>query len=171
MAFTSVALQEQPPPAVNPITSAGRGPKNPAAGVIATGPATAPEIAPSALARPFLIHSAALQPSAAAADAKCVATKALVARLLAVSALPALNPNHPTHSKQAPMKLRTRLCGGIGCLGYPVRLPRYSAQTSAETPEEMCTTVPPAKSSVGNFPPSDAFSNPPLPHTMCASGA
>src|SRR5437879_12638085 len=128
-------------------------------------------MAPSALARPFFSHSAALHPIAAAAVAKCVATKALVARLLAANALPALNPNQPTHSKHAPMKLSTRLCGGIGCLGYPVRFPRYSAQTSAETPEEMCTTVPPAKSSVGNFPPSDAFSTPPLPYTLCASGA
>src|SRR5258707_7226610 len=154
-----------------PIASAGMGPTNPAAGVIATSPATAPEIAPSALARPFLTHSAALQLSAAAAAPKCVATNALDASEFDASALPALNPNHPTHSKHAPMKLSTRLCGGIGCLGYPVRLPRYSAHTSAETPEEMCTTVPPAKSSVGNFPPSAAFSNPPLPHTMCASGA
>src|SRR5947199_393175 len=89
----------------------------------------------------------------------------------AASAMPALKPNHPTHSKHAPMKLSTRLCGGMGCFGYPVRLPKYSAHTSAETPEEMCTTVPPAKSSVGNFPPSDAFSSPPLPHTICASGA
>src|SRR6202521_3723191 len=158
-------------PVSNAITSAGIGPTNPEAGVIATSPAAAPEIAPSALARPFLSHSAALQPSAAAAAAKWVATTALVARLLAARALPALKPNQPTHSKQAPIKLNTRLCGGIGCFGYPLRLPRYSAHTSAETPEEMCTTVPPAKSSVGNFPPSDAFSNPPLPQTMCASGA
>ena len=35
----------------------------------------------------------------------------------------------------------------------------------------MCTTVPPAKSSVGNLPPSVALRNPPLPQTMCASGA
>ena len=34
----------------------------------------------------------------------------------------------------------------------------------------MCTTVPPAKSKAGNFPPSAAFSRPPLPHTMCAIG-
>src|SRR5947207_4928245 len=138
---------------------------------MATRPATAPEIAPNALARPFLIHSAALQLRAAAAVAKCVAINALVARELAANALPALNPNQPTHSRQAPMKLSTKLCGGIGCLGNPVRLPKYRAQTSAETPELMCTTVPPAKSSVGNFPPSDAFSSPPFPHTMCASGA
>src|SRR5712664_2974021 len=102
---------------------------------MATSPATAPEIAPSALARPFLSHSATLQPSAAAAAAKCVATKALVARLLAASALPALKPNHPTHSRQAPIKLSTTLCGGMACLGYPMRWPRYRAQTSAETPE------------------------------------
>src|ERR1700687_5906230 len=158
-------------PAMNPIASAGIGPTNPAAGVIATSPATAPDIAPSALALPFLIHSAALQLNAAAAVAMWVATKALVARALAASALPALNPNHPTHSKHAPMKLRTKLCGGMGCFGNPVLFPRYNAHTSAETPELICTTVPPAKSSVGNFPPSEAFSSPPLPQTMCANGA
>jgi len=63
------------------------------------------------------------------------------------------------------------LWGGIGSAGNPNLLPNTSAQTSAETPELMCTTVPPAKSSVGNRPPSDAFSNPHLPHTMCAIGA
>ena len=47
------------------MASAGIGPTNPEAGVIATSPATAPEIAPSALARPFFNHSAALHPSAA----------------------------------------------------------------------------------------------------------
>src|ERR1051326_946663 len=153
------------------MNNAGIGATNPAAGVMATNPATAPEIAPSALARPFLIHSAALQLSAAAAEAKCVATNALVASAFDASALPALNPNHPTHSKHAPIKLNTMLCGGIGCLGNPVRFPRYSAHTNADTPELMCTTVPPAKSSVGNLPPSAALRNPPLPHTICASGA
>src|ERR1700745_352511 len=153
------------------MTSAGIGPTNPAAGVMATSPATAPEIAPRALARPFLTHSAALQARAAGAAPKCVATKALDAKEPAARALPALKPNHPTHSKHAPMKLSTRLCGGMGCLGYPVRLQRYSAQPRAETPEEIWTTVPPAKSSVGNFPPSEALSKPPFPHPMCASGA
>src|SRR5260370_2043536 len=112
------------------MASAGIGPTNPEAGVIATSPATAPEMAPSALARPFFSHSAALQPSAAAAVAKCVATKALVARLLAASALPALNPNQPTHSKQAPMKLSTRLCAAFRCFGEPVPLPIYIAHTT-----------------------------------------
>src|ERR1700730_11587179 len=102
---------------MNPITRAGIGATNPAAGVMATNPATAPEIAPSALARPFLIHSAALQLSAAAAAAKCVATNALVANGLEANALPALKPNHPTHSKQGPMKRRITARGGIGSLG------------------------------------------------------
>src|SRR5438309_11381159 len=106
---------------------AGIGATNPAAGVIATNPATAPEIAPRALARPFLIHSATLQLSAAAAAAKCVATNALVANGLDARALPALKPNQPTHNKHAPIKLSTKLCGGIGCFGNPVRLPKYSA--------------------------------------------
>src|SRR2546427_7430005 len=129
------------------IMTADIGETKPAAGVIATRPATAPDIAPRALGLPFRHHSAALHPSAAAAAPKCVATKALVARLPADSALPALNPNHPTQSRQAPIKLSTTLWGGIGSLGWPRRLPRESAQPSAETPGVMCTTVPPGKSS------------------------
>src|SRR5215469_17487351 len=150
--------------------SAGMGLTKPAAGVIATRPATAPEIPPSTLALPLRIHSAAAHPTAAEAAAKCVATKALVARLPAPNALPALNPNQPTHNRQAPIKLSTTLCGGMGCLGYPRRFPRYRAQTNAETPDVTCTTVPPAKSRVGNRPPREAFRKPPLPQTMCAMG-
>src|SRR5262252_4831153 len=141
-------------PAARPMSSAGTGVTKPEAGVIATSPATAPEIAPSALGRPRVIHSAASHPIVAAAAAKCVATNALDARPFEASALPALKPNQPTHSRHAPMKLSTRECGGIGSFGYPVRLPRYKAQTSADTPDVMWTTVPPAKSSVGKRPPS-----------------
>src|SRR5512133_2192550 len=128
---------------------AGNGLTKPLAGVMATSPATAPEMPPSTLGLPFLIHSASTHPRVAAAAAKCVATKALVASPEAPSALPALNPNHPTHSRQAPIKLSTRLCGFMASPGYPRRLPRYNAHTSAETPDVMCTTVPPAKSRHG----------------------
>src|SRR5262245_18662342 len=99
-------------PAARPITSADMGVTNPDAGVIATSPATAPEIAPSTLGFPLRTHSAPAHPITAAAVAKCVATNALVARLLAATALPALKPNQPTQSKQAPMKLNVTLCGG-----------------------------------------------------------
>ena len=81
-------------------------------------------------------------------------------------ALPPLNPNQPTHSIAAPIKEITTLCGGIGTLPYPRRRPRNRAQTSAETPELMCTTVPPAKSSAPRL-----CSQPPIPHTQWASGS
>src|ERR1700756_5820970 len=110
-------MKKQNAPAIRPIPIAGIGPTNPAAGVIATSPATAPEIAPSALGLPLRIHSAPLQPTTAAAAAKCVATNALVARLLDASALPALKPNQPTHSRHAPMKLRTTLWGSMASFG------------------------------------------------------
>src|ERR1035441_3309383 len=142
----------------------------PDAGVIATSPATAPEMAPRTLGFPVTHHSTNSQDMAAAAAPKCVATKALVASGPALSALPALKPNHPTHNMEAPITLRTRLWGRIDSCGYPVRLPIYSAHTSAETPEVMWTTVPPAKSHAGNRAPCVAFSKPPLPHTMCAMG-
>src|SRR5215472_9569692 len=102
---------------MSPIASAGIGATKPAAGVIATSPATAPEIAPKALGLPLRHHSAAHHPITAAAAPRCVATNALVARLPALNALPALKPNQPTHSRQAPMKLSTTLSGGMGVLG------------------------------------------------------
>src|SRR5262245_52313606 len=126
--------------------SAEVGDTNPDAGVIATNPATAPEIAPKTLGFPVRSHSTPLHPTTAAAAPKWVATNALVARLPDPRALPALNPNHPTHNREAPITLRTTLCGGMGVCGYPTRFPMYSAHTSADTPEVICTTVPPAKS-------------------------
>src|SRR5262249_12406571 len=124
-----------------------------------------PDIAPSTLGLPVLIHSATTPPGIAAAAPKCVATNALLASPDAPSALPALNPNQTAHNKLAPIKLITRLCGFMPSLG-PTRFPRYSAHISAETPEVICTTVPPAKSKQGNFPPRYAFRSPPLPHTI-----
>ena len=66
---------------------------------------------------PLCIHSAIDQPMAADAAAKCVLTKALVASELAPRALPALKPNQPTQSRQAPMKLSTIECGAIFVCG------------------------------------------------------
>ena len=125
---------------------------------------------PSALGLPCRSHSATIHPMAADAAPRCVFTKALVASGPDESAEPALKPNQPTHSRQAPMKLSTTECGAIFSAGYPRRLPRYSAHTSAETPEVTCTTVPPAKSRHGILPP-ETFSRPPWPHTMCAIGS
>src|SRR3974390_1814391 len=104
-------------PAMSPMINADIGPTKPEAGVMAPSPATHPEIAPKALGLPLWTHSAAAHEIAADAAAKWVATKALVARLPALSALPALKPNQPTHSRQAPIKLITTLCGNAGSRG------------------------------------------------------
>src|SRR5262245_40199779 len=109
---------------MNPTARAAIGLTNPDAGVMPTKPATAPELAAGTVGLPCRNHSTHLQPSAAAPAPKCVATNALEASLPAETALPALKPNQPTHSRQAPVTLITRLCGAIACLGNPIRLPR-----------------------------------------------
>src|SRR5258706_12148875 len=96
--FTAVTMKKQPTPATKPINNAGNGLTNPEAGVMATRPATAPEIAPKTLGLPLLSHSASIQPRVAAAAPKYVATNALGARLDAARALPAWKPNPPTQN-------------------------------------------------------------------------
>src|ERR1051325_10196385 len=96
-----------------PITSDAIGVTKPAAGVTATRPATAPEAPPSIVGLPLRIHSAAIQPSVAAAAAVLVLTNAVAASSLDDTALPALKPNQPTHSSEAPMTENGRLCGAI----------------------------------------------------------
>src|ERR1700752_2563717 len=101
-------------PATAPMMMEAIGVTNPAAGVIATRPATAPDAAPSTVGLPREDHSVNIQPSAAAAVAVLVVMNAWAARPLAASALPALNPNQPNHSRLAPITVNGRLCGGIG---------------------------------------------------------
>src|SRR5918992_4213769 len=101
-------------PATAPMMMDATGPTKPAAGVMATRPATAPEAAPSTVGLPRVIHSVNIQPSAAAAAPVFVARNALTARPLASSALPALKPNQPNHSRPAPITVIGRLCGCIG---------------------------------------------------------
>src|SRR3954470_5608075 len=109
MALTTVAAKKQTTPPSAPMIKADIGVTKPLAGVITTRPATAPEIAPSTVGFPVLSHSANIQPSVAAAAAKCVATKALAAPAPAPKALPALKPNQPTHKRAAPITLMTTL--------------------------------------------------------------
>ncbi len=98
-----------------------------------------PEAAPSTLGFCLRNHSTKHQLSAPPTAEKCVAAQALVASVPAVSALPALNPNQPTHNSPVPMSESTRLCGSIGSCPKPARLPSMMAQIKAETPELMCT--------------------------------
>ena len=79
------------------------GPAKPAAGVIATKPATQPEAAPNMEGLPLRTHSATDQPKTAAAVAKYVFTKANAALPFASRAEPALKPNQPNHKRAAPV--------------------------------------------------------------------
>jgi hypothetical protein len=95
------------------MTSAPLSPTKPAAGVIATRPATAPEAPPSSDGLPLPIHSSSDHTSTEAAVARKVLTKAMAATLPASSAEPALKPNQPTHRIDAPIMVNVRLCGLI----------------------------------------------------------
>ena len=109
--FRPLTPHRQTSPASRPITIAPIGPTKPQAGVIATRPATAPEAAPSIEALPLVSASPAIQDSVAAAVATSVLTKARAAMPLASRLEPALKPNQPTHSSEAPTMVSVRLCG------------------------------------------------------------
>src|SRR3989338_10084854 len=89
---------------------------NPAAGVIATRPATAPVTIPNIVGLPLNFHSKSAQLKPAAAAAVLVVTKALAAKPLAPKALPALKPNQPNHNNAAPKTVKGILCNGVGLL-------------------------------------------------------
>src|SRR2546423_13150446 len=118
----------------------------PQAGVITTRPATAPEQKPRMLGLPLTMYSAMAQAKEPTAVAMVVVMKALAAMPSAATALPALKPYHPTQSMPVPTMQRTILCGGIGSLPKPMRLPRIRHRMSADQPDDIWTTVPPAKS-------------------------
>src|ERR1051326_1990708 len=144
------------------------GPTKPDAGVIATRPATAPEQMPITVGLPFSAHSTSIQVKAATAVAICVTVIAMPACMPAVTAEPALKPNQPTHSSEAPMKVSTMLCGGP----LSLRLPRDIAHSRPATPALICTTVPPAKSSTLNQASLLPFDMKPSElQTQCAIGA
>ena len=126
-----------------PMITAGVGPTKPDAGVMATSPATAPEQMPITVGLPFMIHSTTIQVKPAVAVAVWVTSMAMPACRPAVTADPALKPNQPTHSKEAPIMVSTTLWAGP----VSVRLPSISAVIRPAVPELTCTTVPPAKSS------------------------
>src|SRR5215469_16951277 len=98
MCFSVVAHQKQITPAAMPMMMEAPGSTKPDAGVIATRPATAPEMQPSTDGLPLASHSANIQASAAAAVAICVTAMAIPARPFDATAEPALKPNQPTHS-------------------------------------------------------------------------
>src|SRR6185437_2295325 len=101
---------------MRPSTSAPIGPAKPEAGVTATRPATAPEQMPSSDGLPLVTHSESNQDSAAAAVATMVLTKASAVVPLASRFDPALKPNQPTQSRDAPIIVMVSECGAIRSL-------------------------------------------------------
>src|SRR3989304_4243146 len=134
---------------------------NPAAGVIATSHATAPEARPNTVGFFVCVHSVNIHDIAARAAAVFVLIKATPASPFAATAEPALKPNHPNHRRPAPVTTRVKLLGlsAASCL-----LPRTNAPTRAAMPALTCTTVPPAKSRAPNL------ARKPPPHTQWATG-
>ncbi len=114
---------------------------------MATSPATAPEQMPMTVGLPRRSHSTIIQVKPAVAVARCVTVIAMPACIPALTAEPALKPNQPTHSSEAPIKVSTILWAGPVSL----RLPSTSAAIRPAVPELTCTTVPPAKSSTWNL--------------------
>src|SRR5882762_3632168 len=154
-------------PAAAPMTSEPTGPTKPEAGVIATSPATAPEQIPITVGFPRWNHSTSIQTKAAVAVANWVTAIAMPACSPAVTAEPALKPNQPTQSNPAPMKVSTILWPGP----LSLRLPSIRQHIRPATPELMCTTVPPAKSSTLTMAsPLPDERNPSDPQTQCAIG-
>src|ERR1041385_4325381 len=115
-----------------PITIATIGETYPAAGVIATSPATRPDATPSIVTFRIRAPSTNDHVSAPAAAARCVLTSASAAWPFAPGAEPALKPNQPNHRMPAPMTVIVRSCGGWRTDGYPRRLPSTTAATSAD---------------------------------------
>src|SRR5262249_60560923 len=135
------------------------------AGVIATSPATAPEAARTVVGLPSRNCSTSSQPSTPAQVATVVVVKASPAMLSAAPSEPALNPYQPNHSSDAPSSTNGTLCGFIGSLRQPTRLPMTMASARPAAPAFVWTAVPPAKSSACSL-----FKIHPVPNTQFATG-
>src|SRR3989338_10192936 len=110
----------------------------PAAGVIATRPATTSVTVAKVVGLPLTFHSSNAQLKPAAAAAMWVVTKAWGARAPAPKALPALKPNHPNQRRAAPRTTKGRLCKGVGVFSYPLLLPITKVATRPATPALIC---------------------------------
>src|SRR5262245_3549975 len=159
-------------PARIPMRIAVPGVTNPLAGVMVARPAMAPEQKPSTLGLPRVMYSIVGHTKHATDAESVVVTKAFAAMTSAATALPALKPYQPTQSIPVPTEQRTMLCGGIGSLPWPWRGPSTRQSASADQPEVMWTTMPPAKSIALIVAESLArpFIIPPAPHIMWAVG-
>src|SRR5271165_775709 len=159
-------------PARRPISTAPVASTKPVAGVMTTSPATAPEQKPTTEACFLVMNSSAPQVKDPTAVARVVVMNAFAAMTSAPTAEPALKPYHPTQSIAVPTMQRTVLCGDMISFLKPILGPRMRQRTRADQPDDMWTTVPPAKSIAlilaAGF--QTPFMSPSAPQTMWASG-
>ncbi len=132
IAFTLATMKKHTMPVTAPMISADIGVTKPAAGVMPTRPATAPEIAPSMLGLPITIHSTISQAHAAAAAPKCVETNALDAEARCVQRATGVEAE-PAH----PEKSRTD-----GAEHHAMRTHRFRAEAFAFAEVESASPVP-----------------------------
>ena len=128
---------------------------------------------PRLVGRCWCHHSISIHVSAPAAAAVCVVANARPATwpatgCSAATALPALKPNQPNHSRPGAEQRQRQVVRQDRRAPRTVVAPRARAASPAparEKPDEMWTTVPPAKSSTPYL-----NSQPPDAQTQCASG-
>ena len=149
-----------------PIISPEIGLTKPDAGVTVASPAIEPVTTPKTVGLPLRIHSKNAQVKPAHAAAAFVVTKALMAKPLAAKALPALKPNHPNQSNDVPKTTKGKLCGAGTLWSRFFLLPMIKVTANAAIPADVCTTIPPAKSSTPKL-----RSHPPTPQTQWHIGA
>src|SRR4029079_7547547 len=118
--FTVETKKKQIGETTRPRTIEVIGAAKPEAGVIATRPATAPEAAPSIDGFLWTTCSITAQLTAAAPVASMVLRKATAATPVASRFEPALKPNQPTHSSEAPIMVMVSECGGVASLPKPM---------------------------------------------------
>src|SRR3954468_8924411 len=115
--FTTLTKKKQIGETIRPRITEPIVPAKPEAGVTATRPATTPEAAPSSDGLPFTICSTSTHDRPAAAVAMKVFMKATPVTPFDSKLEPALKPNQPTHSREAPIMVMVSECGGIGSRG------------------------------------------------------
>lgn len=117
-----------------------------AQGVMATSPTTAPTAAPMPDGLRPRRQSKNIQHIMAVAPEVLVLRKALTAMPSAANPEPPLNPNHPSQRSAAPRMTKGMLAGRCCSVFALARRPRKRAPARAATPDDACTTMPPAKS-------------------------
>mmetsp|Transcript_51378 Transcript_51378/g.155627 ORF Transcript_51378/g.155627 Transcript_51378/m.155627 type:complete len:219 (+) Transcript_51378:355-1011(+) len=143
--LSNVTAKKQTGDATTPMAMAPSGLTKPAAGVMTTRPDTAPTMAAELVAVCVCSLTMKIMESMAAAAARHVVAMARAATASAARAEPALKPIQPNQSSPPPRRTNGTL-KGLASLSRCWRGPSNADATRPDTPELMCTTVPPAKS-------------------------